>query len=315
MPNLNSSITDIYLAGPRGFCAGVARAVNALDEVLRIHGAPVYARHAIVHNRTIVERFEKKGAIFVEELNDIPDGSVVVFSAHGSPPGFFKVAKKKKFKIYDATCPLVLKVHIEAKKYASEGYFIFYVGHRGHPEPIGVMGNVPKGSIALVETADEAKKIKPPQTEKLIVLTQTTLSFDDTKEILNSLQTHFPTMIRPPAFDICYATQNRQVAVKALAKEVEVMIVIGSPESSNSVQLRETAKKEGIRSYLIDKPDQLQQEWFENVSKVGITAGASAPEDIVLDVVHTLSGPKTKLKEHIVKVENVKFQPPTGLSA
>lgn len=307
------TITDIYLAGPRGFCAGVARAVNALDEVIKIHGAPVYARHAIVHNRTIVERFEKKGAIFVEDLNKIPKGSVVVFSAHGSPPNFFKVAKKKKFKLYDATCPLVLKVHIEAKKYAGDGYFIFYVGHKGHPEPIGVMGNVPKNSIALVETAEEAKKIIPPQTEKLIVLTQTTLSFDDTKEILNSLQEHFPTMIRPPAFDICYATQNRQVAVKAMAKEVDMVIVIGSPESSNSVQLRETAKKLGTKAYLIDGPAQLEQEWFMNVSKVGITAGASAPEDLVLNVVKELSSDATRLRDLIVKVENVKFQPPLGL--
>ena len=307
-------VEGIYLAGPRGFCAGVARAVNALDEVLKLHGAPVYARHAFVHNRTIVERFEKKGAIFVEELNEIPDGATVVFSAHGSPPNFFKTAKKKKFKLYDATCPLVLKVHIEAKKYASDGYFIFYVGHKGHPEPIGVMGNVPTESIVLVESAEEARKIMPPQTEKLIVLTQTTLSFDDTKEILNSLQEHFPTMIRPPAFDICYATQNRQVAVKAMAKEVDVVIVIGSPESSNSVQLRETAKKEGIPAYLIDGPDQLEQGWFSNVKNVGITAGASAPEDVVLDVVKALSDEDTKMKELIVKVENVKFLPPTGLS-
>lgn len=309
----NFSIDHIYLAGPRGFCAGVVRAVDTLDKVLEIHGAPVYARHAIVHNRTVVKRFEKKGAIFVEELEDIPNGSVVVFSAHGSPPNFYEVAKKKNLKVYDATCPLVLKVHLEARKYAKEGYFIFYLGHRGHPEPISVMGNVSPESFALIETVEEAKKIKPPQTEKLIVLTQTTLSFDDTKEVLNSLQEHFPTLIRPPAFDICYATQNRQLAVKELAKKSDVVIVLGSPESSNSVQLREVTKREGTKAYLVDNTSEVQESWFDGAKKIGITAGASAPEDLVLDMVTYLSNEKTKVQELIVKPENVHFQPPVGL--
>ncbi|MBI2051716.1 4-hydroxy-3-methylbut-2-enyl diphosphate reductase, partial [Candidatus Roizmanbacteria bacterium] len=301
------SIKQIYLAGPRGFCAGVERAVNTLDRVLKKYGPPVYARHAIVHNRHVVKRFERRGAIFVEDLNEIPDGSVVVLSAHGSPPAFYEIAKKKNLKVHDAMCPLVLKVHIEARKYANEGYFIFYVGHRGHPEPEGVMGNVPPESIALVETIEEALSIKPPQEEKLIVLTQTTLSFDDTKKIIATLQKKFKKLTLPPAFDICYATQNRQLAVKELAKKAKLVLVIGSLESSNSVRLTEVAKKEGARAYLIDDASHIDSSWLKGVNTVGITSGASAPDDLVMSVVDHLRTNGTKIQELTTIKEKVFF--------
>lgn len=308
-----NNIEEIYLAGPRGFCAGVQRATDVLDKVLTKYGPPVYARHAIVHNRTVVSEFEKRGAIFVEDLNDIPDGSVVVFSAHGSPVDFYEIAKRKNLRVHDAMCPLVLKVHLEAKRYAREGYFIFYIGHKGHPEPIGVMSHVPPESIILVETAEEALQIKPPQDEKLIVLTQTTLSFDDTKAIINNLKLKFKNLILPPAFDICYATQNRQLAVKELAKKSEVVFVLGSPESSNSVRLKEVAKREGSKAYLIDRYSDIDKDWLKDVKTVGITAGASAPERLVLDLIIYLKGDGTKVQELTTIKENVFFPLPQGL--
>ncbi|MFH1827120.1 MAG: 4-hydroxy-3-methylbut-2-enyl diphosphate reductase [bacterium] len=295
-------IKEIHLVGPRGFCAGVERAVDILDKVLERYGPPVYSRHAIVHNRRVVSDFEKKGAIFVEDINQIPKGARVVFSAHGSPPEYYKIAKEKKFKLYDAMCPLVLKVHIEAKKYESEGFFIFYIGHKGHPEPEGVMGNVKRSSIALLEKEDDIDKIKPPQKTKLIVLTQTTLSFDDTKKIIECLKIKFPSIILPPAFDICYATQNRQIAVKTLAKKVDIVLVIGSPASSNSNRLREVAAREKAPSYMIDNLQAIKDSWFNNVSIVGITAGASSPERLVQEVVNYIKSKDTKIfEEHTIK--------------
>jgi len=306
-------VNEIVLAGPRGFCAGVERAVDVLDRALQKYDRPVYVRHQIVHNRTIVKEFEKKGAIFVESISEVPDGSVIVFSAHGSPPEFYEEVKKKNLILHDAMCPLVLKVHLEARRYTKEGYFIFYIGHRGHPEPIGVMGNVPKDSIVLIDSVGDIEKVTLPQTEKLIVLTQTTLSFDDTKEILNALKNKFSSLVLPPAFDICYATQNRQLAVKALAKEVDIIIVLGSPESSNSVRLKEVGNREGIKSYLVDSAVEIQNAWFENVSRVGITAGASAPDHLVQELVALLKGKNTKVRElHSIK-ENVFFPLPAGL--
>lgn len=275
----------IYLASPRGFCGGVKRAVDILDQVLQKHKPPIYVRHQIIHNRHVISDFEKRGVIFVEDINNIPNGSVVVFSAHGSPPDLYRKAKKKKLQIYDAVCPLVTKVHLEAKKYSQQGYFIFYIGHKDHPEPIGVLGEVSDQSIILIETLEDAEKIIPPQTDRLIVLTQTTLSFDDTKQIINCLKRRFTKLIQPPAFDICYATQNRQNAVKALAKKVDLVLVIGSKESSNSNRLKEVAEKEGVSSYLINDISEIKNSWFKDVEKLGITAGASAPKYLIDEVV------------------------------
>lgn len=310
----NQNIRQIYLAGPRGFCAGVERAVTVLDKVLQKYGPPVYARHAIVHNRTVVSDFERRGVIFVEDLNEIPDGSKVVFSAHGSPPNYYEIATRKNLKVHDAMCPLVMKVHIEAKKYASEGYYVFYVGHKGHPEPVGVMGNVSPDSIALVETEQEALQVNPPQTDKLIVLTQTTLSFDDTKKVIATLKNKFKNLILPPAFDICYATQNRQLAVKELAKKADVVFVLGSLESSNSVRLKEVAQRQGAKAYLVDSYDQIKNEWLSNIKTIGITAGASAPEKLVIEVVNYLRGPKTSVQELTTIEEKVFFPLPQSLN-
>ena len=308
------NIKTIHLASPRGFCAGVERAVDILGKVLERYGPPVYSRHAIVHNRRVVSDFEKKGAIFVEDIHQIPDGSRVVFSAHGSPPEFYEIARQKNFKLFDAMCPLVLKVHIEAKKYASDGYYIFYIGHRGHPEPEGVMGNVKNNSIKLIGSETEALNVKPPQEDKLIVLTQTTLSFDDTKKIIETLKKRFPKLILPPAFDICYATQNRQVAVKSLSKKVEVVIIIGSPASSNSNRLREVAEREGKKSYMIDSVNAIKDTWFDNVENVGISAGASSPENLVNEVIDYIKNKNTKIfEEHTIK-EKVYFPRPSSLN-
>lgn len=308
------NIKTIHLASPRGFCAGVERAVDILGKVLDRYGAPVYSRHAIVHNRRVVSDFEKKGAVFVEDIHQIPDGSRVVFSAHGSPPEFYEIAKRKKFKLFDAMCPLVLKVHIEAKKYESEGYFIFYIGHKGHPEPEGVMGNVKKSSIKLIQSEKEAINVNPSQNNKLIVLTQTTLSFDDTKKIIEVLKKRFPKIILPPAFDICYATQNRQLAVKSLSKKVELVIIIGSPASSNSNRLREVAEREGKKSYMIDRVDAIDNSWFDNVENVGISAGASSPENLVQEVIDYIKNKNTKIFEEHTILEKVYFPRPSSLN-
>lgn len=289
----------IYLASPRGFCAGVKRAVDILDQVLQKHKPPIYVRHQIIHNRHVISDFEKRGVIFVEDINNIPNDSVVVFSAHGNPPDLYRKAKKKRLQIYDAVCPLVTKVHLEAKKYSQQGYFIFYIGHKNHPEAIGVLGEVSDRSIVLIKTPEDAEKIIPPQTDRLIVLTQTTLSFDDTKQIINCLKRRFTKLIQPPAFDICYATQNRQNAVKALAKKVDLVLVIGSKESSNSNRLREVAEKEGVSSYLINDISEIENSWFKDVEKLGITAGASAPKYLIDEIVKYFSKQKVKIEELI----------------
>lgn len=286
------------------------RAVTIVDLILKKYGAPIYVRHQIVHNAHVVSDFEKRGVIFVEDLNLVPDGSIVVFSAHGSPPDFYQKAKKKNLRLFDAVCPLVTKVHIEAKRYEKEGYFIFYVGHRRHPEPAGVIGEVSPKSIVLIENARQAKKVNPPQEEKLIVLTQTTLSFDDTKEIINILKKRFHQMILPPAFDICYATQNRQNAVKELAKKVDLVLVIGSKESSNSNRLRDVAKKEGVNAYLINDVIEIKENWLKKVEKLGITAGASAPENIIQSVIKYFSNDQVETEELQIIREKVYFPLP-----
>lgn len=300
-------LKKIYLVSPRGFCAGVKRAIDIANLVLQKYKPPIYIRHQIVHNRHVISDFEKKGVIFVEDINNIPNGSVVVFSAHGSSPNLYQIAKRKKLKVFDAICPLVNKVHLEAKKYSQQGYFIFYIGHKNHPEAIGVLGEVSNQSIILIETLEDAEKIIPPQIDKLIVLTQTTLSFDDTKQIINCLKRRFTKLIQPPVFDICYATQNRQNAVKELAKKVDLVLVIGSKESSNSNRLREVVEKSGKRAYLINDKSEIQPSWLEKVENLGITAGASAPKYLINEVIGYFSKQKVKIEELIVVKENTHF--------
>lgn len=297
----------IYLASPRGFCAGVSRAVAILDFILEKFGPPIYVRHPIVHNRVIIADFEKKGVIFRENIEDIPDGSRVVFSAHGTSPQVYEVAKKKKIIIFDATCPLVTKVHLEAKRYAKEGYFILYIGHKRHQEPIGVLGEVPSTSSILISSLEDAWRIQPPQTNKLITLSQTTLSFDDTKKIIALLQKRFPKMTLPPVFDICYATQNRQNAVKELAKKAELILVIGSKESSNARRLKELAESKGVTAYLIDGKQDIKNQWLKNIKNIGITAGASAPDYVIEDVVKFFQTGNAVIEELETVKENIRF--------
>lgn len=303
----SNTLEKIYLASPRGFCAGVSRATAILNFILEKYGPPVYVRHQIVHNRAIVADFEKKGVIFKENIEDIPDRSRVVFSAHGTEPQIYEVAKKKKLIVFDATCPLVTKVHLEAKRYSKEGYFIFYIGHKGHQEAIGVLGEVSPAQSVLVSSLEEAKSVQPKQTEKLIALSQTTLSFDDTKKITILLQERFPKMILPPAFDICYATQNRQNAVKELAKKAELILVIGSKESSNSTRLKELAERERATAYLIDGVRDIKSKWLKNIKYIGITAGASAPDYVIKDVVKFLKVDNIAVEELMTVKENIRF--------
>jgi len=303
-------LKKIYLVSPRGFCAGVKRAVEVVNLVLQKYKTPIYVRHQIVHNRHVISDFEKKGVIFIEDINEIPDNSIVVFSAHGSSTDLYQIAKRKKLKIFDAVCPLVNKVHVEAKKFYGQGFFIFYIGHKNHPEAIGVLKEVPDKSIVLIKTLEDAKKTIPPQTDKLIVLTQTTLSFDDTKEIINCLKKRFPKLILPPAFDICYATQNRQNAVKELAKKADLVLVIGSKESSNSNRLKEVAEKSGKRAYLINDKSEIKTSWLENVENLGITAGASAPKYLIEEVVNYFKKQGVEIEELSVIKENISFPLP-----
>lgn len=303
-------IKKIYLAKPRGFCAGVKRAVEIVNLVLKKYGAPLYVRHQIVHNRQVVLDFEKKGVIFVEDLKEVPDKGTVIFSAHGSPPAVYREAQKRQLRFFDACCPLVTKVHQEAKKYAKMGYYIFYIGHKKHPEPIGVLGEISPKSVTLIETSAQAREVNPPQREKLIVLTQTTLSLDDTDEIIQILQQRFPKLIKPPTSDICFSTQNRQTAVKELAKNVQLILVVGSAESSNSQRLREVAEKSGAKAYLIDDVSQINKSWLEGVEILGISAGASAPEDLINGIVNYFRKPGIATKELEVVHENISFPLP-----
>ena len=306
-------LKKIYLASPRGFCAGVERAVKIVDILLRKFGPPIYVRHQIVHNQSIISHFEKKGAIFIKNLKEIPDNSRVVFSAHGCSRTIYQQAKKKKLKVYDAVCPLVTKVHLEAKRYYQEGYFIFYIGHKNHPEVEGVLGEIPANSAALIQTIEEAKKIHPPQKEKLIVLTQTTLSCDDTKEIINWLKKKFPKLTFPPAFDICFATQNRQKAVKALAKKTDLILVVGSKNSSNSNRLKEIAEKAGTTAHLINDISKINISWFKEVENLGITAGASAPNYVIDKVIDFFSDSAVLVEELITMKENISFPLPKDI--
>ena len=312
-------IKTILLAAPRGFCAGVDRAIDVVETALEIFGPPVYVKHAIVHNIHVVEDLKVKGAIFVEDIDEVPNppagGSVLVFSAHGTDPKIKEEAKRRGHKVIDATCPLVTKVHLEAQRYVKEGYFVIYVGHRDHPEPAGVFGEIPEGTAILIEKVGEVDGLKVPQEEKLVYLTQTTLSVSDTKETVEKLKTRFPKIIAPPSSDICYATTNRQTAARALAKESDLVLVIGSVTSSNSQRLAEVSKEEGTSAYLIDDESMIDKKWLDNVEILGITSGASAPEYLIERLINHFKNSNPKIKVETVEVlkENVKFPLPDDL--
>src|SRR6187549_1484928 len=278
---------EILLAEPRGFCAGVDRAIEIVERALAKFGAPIYVRHEIVHNTYVVNELKSKGAIFIEDLADVPPGATLVFSAHGVSQAVRKEAAARGFSVFDATCPLVTKVHVEVAKLHKEGYDFIMIGHKGHPEVEGTMGQLAEG-IYLVEDVDEVERLQVAQQDRLAVVTQTTLSVDDAAQILAAVKRRFPTVREPKRQDICYATQNRQDAVKVLAPGVDVLIVVGSPSSSNSNRLRELAERLGADAYMVDTADDLRAEWFEGKRRAGLTAGASAPEVLVEAVVARL---------------------------
>lgn len=281
---------EIILANPRGFCAGVDRAIEIVDRAIEVFGAPIYVRHEVVHNRYVVDDLRERGAVFVEELADVPEKSTVIFSAHGVSKQVQAEARERGLQVFDATCPLVTKVHIEVHHHAHEGREIVFIGHAGHPEVEGTMGQYanPEGGIYLVESPEDVQTLQIKNPDNLAYVTQTTLSIDDTQAVVEALRRRFPNIIGPKKDDICYATQNRQDAVKKLAGDCDVILVVGSPNSSNSNRLREIAEKLGKRAYLIDTAGHLEREWIEGARKIGVTAGASAPEILVGQVVGQL---------------------------
>jgi 4-hydroxy-3-methylbut-2-en-1-yl diphosphate reductase len=281
----------ILLANPRGFCAGVDRAIDIVERALKLFGAPIYVRHEVVHNRYVVDRLRGLGAVFVEELDEVPDGATVIFSAHGVSKAVQAEAQRRGLEVFDATCPLVTKVHMEVSRYGREGREVILIGHAGHPEVEGTMGQYDRsqgGEIYLVETPEDVDTLEVRQPERLAFVTQTTLSVDDTARVIDALKRRFPTLTSPRKEDICYATQNRQDAVKELVGRCDVIVVVGSQTSSNSSRLKEIAHKAGIPGYMVDGADDLQREWFEGCETVGVTAGASAPEVLVQQVVARL---------------------------
>ena len=304
---------EVVLAEPRGFCAGVDRAIDIVEHALAKFGAPIYVRHEIVHNTFVVNDLKAKGAIFIEDLAEVPPGATLVFSAHGVSKAVEREAHARGFDVFDATCPLVTKVHVEVAKLAKEGYEFVMIGHKGHPEVEGTMGQLDHG-IHLVEDEDDVAKIQPAQTEKLAVVTQTTLSVDDAAGIAAAVRARFPNVREPKQQDICYATQNRQDAIKIMAPQVDVVIVVGSPTSSNSNRLRELAAKLGTPAYMVDSADELRPEWFVGRQRVGLTAGASAPEVLVTGVIERIrSFGAVSVRKMDGIQETVKFPLPKGL--
>ena len=285
---------QVVLANPRGFCAGVDRAIEIVERALDLFGAPIYVRHEVVHNKFVVDGLRERGAVFVDELNEVPDGNTVIFSAHGVSQAVRQEAAARDLRVFDATCPLVTKVHLEVTRHCKAGDEVILIGHKGHPEVEGTMGqyqcNDPGTGIYLVETPNDVKNLTVNNPAALSFVTQTTLSMDDTETVIDALREKFPAIKGPKKDDICYATQNRQDAVKRLSQDCEVVLVVGSPNSSNSNRLREIAEKEGRKGYLIDGPEDMKKEWFDGVTKVGVTAGASAPEILVESVIYQLEG-------------------------
>lgn len=278
---------EIMLAQPRGFCAGVDRAIDIVERALELHGKPIYVRHEIVHNRYVVENLRNKGAIFIEELDEAPAGAIVVFSAHGVSIAVREEAARRGLTVFDATCPLVTKVHREVSKMRADGREIIMIGHKGHPEVEGTLGQATEGMF-LVETVEDVHNLQVTDPDNLAFVTQTTLSVDDAAEVANALRQRFPNIVEPKKSDICYATQNRQDAVKFMAPQADVVLVVGSVNSSNSNRLREVAERMGTPAYLLDDPEMIQPEWLENRPRVGITAGASAPEELVQQVIERI---------------------------
>lgn len=314
-----SKETQIVLANPRGFCAGVDRAIIIVEQALEKFGAPIYVRHEVVHNKFVVDQLRSKGAVFVEELDEIPTGSTVIFSAHGVSKAVRAEAEARGLTAYDATCPLVTKVHIEVEKMRKAGMEIIMIGHKGHPEVEGTMGQVEDGpdpSMYLVETPEDVAKLRIKDPNKLAYVTQTTLSLDDAAKVIQALQTRFPNIHAPKSDDICYATQNRQDAVKIMAKDCDLVIIVGSPNSSNSNRLREVAQNQGVEAYMVDNAGFLKAEWLANKKKIGVSAGASAPEVLVQEVIAKLQQLGANQVEELQGVvENVVFQLPKNLTS
>lgn len=306
----------ILLASPRGFCAGVDRAIHIVEQALIKWGAPVYVRHEIVHNKHVVERLKKLGAVFVKEVDECPDDRPIIFSAHGVPKSVPNSAKARNMIYVDATCPLVSKVHVGAERHYQEGHEIILIGHAGHPEVIGTMGQLPEGAVSLVQDVEEAKTFTPKNPDSLAFVTQTTLSVDDTIEIVKVLEARFPNIAKPHKEDICYATTNRQDAVKKLSQNADLLLVIGSKNSSNSLRLKEVGEKAGLtNSHLIDDASAIDWAWFDNVETLALTAGASAPEDLVLEVIEACKKRFEIIMEELeVSREDVVFKLPRILT-
>ena len=305
---------QVLLANPRGFCAGVDRAIEIVERALALHGAPIYVRHEVVHNKSVVQDLKGKGAVFVEDLAEVPEGATVIFSAHGVSQAVRRDAEARKLKVFDATCPLVTKVHVEVEKMRGHGREIVMIGHRGHPEVEGTMGQS-EGGMYLVEKPEDVARLEVRDEHNLAFVTQTTLSVDDARGIIEALRARFPGIVGPRKDDICYATQNRQDAVKVLAKQCDVVIVVGSPNSSNSNRLREVAQQQGIPAYMVDNASQLEPEWVRGKRVVGITAGASAPEVLVRRLIGKLRrlGP-ADVRELDGTAEKVVFPLPRDLA-
>ncbi|HEX4870852.1 MAG TPA: 4-hydroxy-3-methylbut-2-enyl diphosphate reductase [Nevskiaceae bacterium] len=308
---------DILLANPRGFCAGVDRAIEIVERALDSLGAPIYVRHEVVHNRFVVDNLRAKGAVFVEEIDEIPEGATCIFSAHGVAQSVVRAARERGLTVFDATCPLVTKVHIEVKRYAREAREVILIGHAGHPEVEGTMGQfdtAPGGAIYLVETPDDVERLQVRDPGHLAYVTQTTLSMDDTARVIEALRRRFPAILGPRKDDICYATTNRQDAVKQLAGECQVLLVVGSQNSSNSNRLRELSESCGTPAYLIDGPDDIRPDWLSGVRAVGVTAGASAPEVLVQQVVARLQAlGGSRVREREGRTESIVFSLPPAL--
>src|SRR5256884_936474 len=302
-------LQEIVLAGPRGFCAGVDRAIDIVELALQVSPPPIYVRREIVHNRHVVEALRAKGAIFVDELDEVPDRATVVFSAHGISPEVRREAERRGLRVIDATCPLVTKVHLEAIRYAREGYSIVLIGHEDHDEVIGTLGEAPD-RIFVIADVDEVEKLEVPNPDKIAYLTQTTLSMDDTREVIEALRRKFPRIVGPSRNDICYATQNRQAAVKRLANDVDVLLVIGSANSSNAIRLVEVAQTAGTRAYLINDVGDIRPEWLEAVPRVGVTPRASTPGGLVTETVEALRHPGPAVREGHVVEEDARFALP-----
>lgn len=304
----------VLIAAPRGFCAGVDRAIRIVELAIERFGAPVYVRHEIVHNRYVVETLKAKGAIFVESLDQVPDGVPVVFSAHGVPKAVPAKAEMRGLDYIDATCPLVSKVHRQAERANEAGRHIIFIGHAGHPEVVGTLGQLPDGTMTLVESVDDVTALEPADPDKLSFLTQTTLSVDDTRDIVAALQHRFPSIAGPRGEDICYATSNRQQAVKAIAGQCDRVIVIGAPNSSNSVRLVEVAERMGTPAHLVQRGNDVDPAWLHDIGTLGVTAGASAPEELVREVIDAIAAHRAIVEEVVVTAEeNMIFKLPRGL--